>query len=325
MSFNRVLGHENVIQYLKKVVKEKKLSHAIMLEGIDGIGKSLVGHELAKAILCTSKSGDACDTCRSCIKMSHDNHPDFMVIEPDGSQIKNHQIEAFQEFSTIKPYDSDYKVILIKESEKMNISSQNRILKTLEEPPEHVVMILLTENSETFLPTITSRTQIIKMQGLSEEKIITFLSKFDLTIEEKMTLAKLSLGSIGRADKYVNDESFSTIRNHVLALLNAINSVNRADLLKELTFFSDEKDKISEILDYMILWYRDILIYKKAKAKDVIVHLDSLELIKKLTRNLSMKKIIENIEIIEDTKKKLNQHSHYDLTIELMLIKLLEA
>lgn len=325
MSFKNVLGHENVIKYFKKVVKEKNLSHAIMLEGIDGIGKEMVSMELAKAILCEKKTGDACDTCRSCIKMSHDNHPDFMMIEPDGSQIKNHQIEAFQEFSNIKPYDSDYKVIIIKESNKMNISSQNRILKTLEEPPEHVVMILLTENSETFLPTITSRVQIIKMQGLKETLIESYLKKYDLADDQRRTFAKLAIGSIGRADKYVNDESFQKMREHVHSLLEAINSMHRANLLEELAFFAAEKDQIQEILDYMILWYRDILLYKKAKAKDVIVHLDSLDFIKRLTRNLSLRKIVENIEIIEKTKKKLNQHANYDLTIELMLIKLLEA
>lgn len=325
MSFNKIYGHEQVIKYFKKVVSENNLSHAIMLEGMSGTGKTLLAYELTKAIFCEEHTGDACDVCRNCVKLSHDNHPDFMIIEPDGKQIKNFQIEAFQEFSNIKPYDASHKVILIKEADKMNASSQNRMLKTLEEPPEHVIIIMITENSETFLPTITSRSQIIKLNGIHEELIVKYLGKYDLSEEERMTIAKLSTGSIGRAEAYVNNESFSIIRKHVVEILEAVNNRDRAKLLGQLAFFNSEKDNIIEILEYMILWYRDILIYKKAKAKDVLVHIDSMDLIKKLTRNLTIKKIIQNIETIENTKMKLNQHGHFDLTIEYMLIRLLEA
>lgn len=325
MSFSEVIGHEKVKDYLKKIVKENHIAHAMMFEGVDGIGKSLLGMELAKAIFCDSKSGDACGSCRHCLKMAHDNHPDFLLIEPDGKQIKNAQIESFQEFLNVKAYDAKYKVVLIKDADKMNASSQNRILKTLEEPPNDVIIIMITNNSEKLLPTVVSRCQIIKLNGIREEKIVDFLMNgYDLNEDESKMIAKLSIGSIGKAHNYVDSEVFEKIRKEVKALLLAINNNERSNVLGVCSFLTSEKESILDVLEYMILWYRDILLYKKAKAKSLLVHEHELDLIKKLTRNLSIRKIIQNIETIEMTKKKLNQHGHFDLTTEVMLIKLLE-
>jgi len=248
------------------------------------------------------------------------------MIEPDGKQIKNAQIEAFQEFLNIKAYDGKFKVVLIKDADKMNTSSQNRILKTLEEPPADVIILMITNNSEKFLPTVMSRCQIIKLNNISESEIEGYLNTHHaISSDEVKLIAKLSMGSIGKANDYVTSDVFTKIREEVKVLLMAIDQNEKSKILSISSYMASEKDNISEILDYMILWYRDILLYKKAKAKTLLVHEHEFELIKKLTRNLTIKKIIQNIETIELTKKKLNQHGHFDLTIEVMLIKLLEA
>lgn len=325
MSFNLVIGHDKEKLYLQQVIKEKRLPHAMMLEGSEGIGKLSLGTQMTQAIFCDSLTGDACGVCRNCIKMMHDNHPDFMLIEPDGNQIKNAQIESFQEFVNIKPYDAAYKVIIIKDADKMNASSQNRILKTLEEPPAHVIVIMLTTNSESLLPTVLSRSLIIKLSGVHQNLVVDYLkAQYETSQEEAEMIAKLSEGSIGRAIEYMTSDSFEEIRKHTEIILNSIHGKERSKLLGELSYFTAEKENIHKVLDYMILWYRDILLFKQAKAKHLLVHSQSIDFIKKLTRNLSLKKIIQNIEVIETTKRKLRQHAHFDLTIEVMLIKLLE-
>ncbi len=325
MSFNLVIGHDKEKLYLQQVIKEKRLPHAMMLEGSEGIGKLSLGMQMTQAIFCDSLTGDGCGVCRNCIKMMHDNHPDFMLIEPDGNQIKNAQIESFQEFVNIKPYDAAYKVIIIKDADKMNASSQNRILKTLEEPPAHVIVIMLTTNSESLLPTVLSRSLIIKLSGVHQNLVVDYLkAQYETSQEEAEMIAKLSEGSIGRAIEYMTSDSFEEIRKHTEIILNSIHGKERSKLLGELSYFTAEKENIHKVLDYMILWYRDILLFKQAKAKHLLVHSQSIDFIKKLTRNLSLKKIIQNIEVIESTKKKLKQHGHFDLTIEVMLIKLLE-
>lgn len=320
---NKVIGHEKEVAYFKELVSSQKLPHAIMLEGKVGIGKFTLGHQLAMSILCDTRTGDVCGVCRNCVKMNHDNHPDYMLIEPDGSQIKNAQIELFQEFINIKPYDGDYKVVIIREADKMNASSQNRILKTLEEPPLHVIVILLTTNSEALLPTVLSRCQIIKLSGLHLEKIVTYIKSHHV-VEHPEMIAKLSDGSIGRALEYITSEDFQQIREKIKELLSAIDKKEKSKVLGLLSYLSDEKENIQKLLDYMILWYRDILLFKQAKAKHLLIHSESTDFIKKLARNLSLHKIIQNIEVIETTKKKLKQHGHFELTTEVMLIKLLE-
>ncbi|MBI9013385.1 MAG: DNA polymerase III subunit delta' [Clostridiales bacterium] len=325
MSFNLVIGHEKEKLYLQQVIKEKRLPHAMMLEGPEGIGKLSLGLQMTQAVFCDSITGDACGVCRNCIKMMHDNHPDFMLIEPDGNQIKNAQIESFQEFVNIKPYDAAYKVIIIKDAHKMNASSQNRILKTLEEPPAHVIVIMLTTNSESLLPTVLSRALIIKLSGVHQNLVVDYLkAQYETSQEDAELIAKLSEGSIGRAIEYMTSDSFEEIRKHTEIILDSIHGKERSKLLGELSYFTAEKENIHKVLDYMILWYRDILLFKQAKAKHLLVHSQSIDFIKKLTRNLSLKKIIQNIEVIETTKRKLRQHAHFDLTIEVMLIKLLE-
>lgn len=325
MSFNLVIGHDKEKLYLQQVIKENRLPHALMLEGSEGVGKLSLGRQMTQAIFCDSLTGDACGVCRNCIKMMHDNHPDFMLIEPDGNQIKNAQIESFQEFVNIKPYDAAYKVIIIKDADKMNASSQNRILKTLEEPPAHVIVIMLTTNSESLLPTVLSRALIIKLSGVHQNIVVDYLkAQYETSQEEAEMIAKLSEGSIGRAIEYMTSDSFEEIKKHTEIILNSIHGKERSKLLGELSYFTAEKENIHKVLDYMILWYRDILLFKQAKAKHLLVHSQSIDFIKKLTRNLSLKKIIQNIEVIETTKRKLRQHAHFDLTIEVMLIKLLE-
>lgn len=323
MILNNLVGHEKQRSYFSNLIKNQTLPHAIMLEGKYGVGKYTLSQVLAQAVLCEQKAGEACGTCRSCIKMSHKNHPDYMLIEPDGTQIKNAQIESFQEFINIKPYDGLYKVVIIKDADRMNASSQNRILKTLEEPPSHVVVILLTTNSETLLPTVISRCQVVKLNGLPEQVILDFLNE-QTSHEQKEVIAKLADGSIGLALDYLSSEEFQQIQIHSEIVLQSIHDKDRPKLLEQLSYFSEQKDSIKKILDYMILWYRDILLFKQAKAKHLLIHSDAVEFIKKLARHLTVKKIIENIELIETTKRKLNQHAQYDLTLEVMLIKLLE-
>ena len=326
MSFNNVIGHENAIKIFQKMIENDAFPHALLVDGMMGVGKSKLVFELSKAIFCDTLKTDACNSCKSCLKMIHENHPDYLEVYPDGKQIKNHQIETFQSFLGKKAYTGNYKIVCIHDAHKMNASAQNRILKTLEEPSDKVVIFLLTHQPDTLMETVKSRCQKIKLSGLSEEAISRYLvDEHKISEEKSIVYSKLSSGSLGRAIQYATSSSFSEIQMQIENILKAIDQKNKMDLLKSLSFFSAEKENISDILEYMVLWYRDLLLYKKAKAKKLLIHGDSFELIKQLTRGLSVKQVIKNIETIASTEKKLNQNANYDLTIELMLIQLLEA
>lgn len=326
MSFNNIIGHKSQIEYFKKNLIENKISHAIIFEGIAGIGKSRVAYNVAKTLFCDTNKNDACGICRNCIKMDHDNHPDYMVIKPDGNTIKNSQIQLFQEFAMLKPYSSEYKIVVIKNADKMNASSQNRLLKILEEPPAHVIILMITTNREILLPTVISRCQIIKFNGLLLDEIKDYLkTNYEIDNNKADEIARLSTGSLAVAINYLTSEEFSEIQVKIAILLDAINSKQKSKVIELISFFTSNKESILKILDYMILWYRDILLYKKAKIKDFLIHFNELEIIKKYSRNLSIDKLINNIEVIEMTRRKINQHANFDLTIEVMLIKLMEV
>ena len=142
MSIKSVIGHTRYKDYFIKVINKDEVSHSYIFDGIDGIGKKKIAFEISKFILCKDLDSeqDSCGKCSSCIKFNTKNHPDFMLIEPDGNSIKNEIIEEFQEFIHIKPNESNKKIVIIDYAEKMTISAQNRILKILEAPPKAIVL-----------------------------------------------------------------------------------------------------------------------------------------------------------------------------------------
>lgn len=326
MSFSQVIGHDKSKEYFVEMINQNKLSHAFLFEGMAGIGKSLLTFQIAKGIFCQASNSEPCNQCKSCLKMNHENHPDYMEIKPDGKQIKNYQIEEFQRFLNNKAYDGGYKIVCIHQADKMNLSAQNRILKTLEEPSEKVIMFLISDKPSALTETVRSRCQSIKLSGLSEALIVNHLEKnYNLTEDKSLTYAKLSSGSLGKAIHYATSETFFTIQTEVMNLLKAIDQKEKTSVIKSLNFFATEKENITDIFEYMVLWYRDLLLYKKAKAKSLLLHSNDIDFIKKISRHLSVKQIIKNIETINWTERKLNQNGQFDLTIELMLIQLLEV
>ena len=156
MSFNNIIGNEKIKSYLQEFINNKAISHSYLFSGQDGIGKKLFAREFAKMILCLSDN-KPCNSCSSCIKFDSNNNPDFLQIEPDGNSIKISQIREMQKNVYEKPILSNKKVFIIDESEKMTEEAQNSLLKTLEEPPEYMVIILISSNENKLLNTIKSR------------------------------------------------------------------------------------------------------------------------------------------------------------------------
>lgn len=314
------------MKYLKNVSVGGKISHAYIFEGIEGVGKHRVAQYFAQLLFCLNKEEAVCGVCKACLKMDHDNHPDLMYIEPDGTTIKNEQIEKFQEFANIKPYESQYKIVIIDQADKMNASSQNRILKTLEEPPEHVLMILVTANKNKLLPTVTSRCQHLVFNGVERQIISEYLMEsHNLTAEKADLTARLSIGSIGKAIESIENEVVVEWRNKSIELFSNLCNNERGKVLAVQRHLSKNREFVMNLLDNMILLYRDLLITKKSKMKDLVTFINEYDNIKRYTRKMSIKQIIDCIETIELTKKKLNQHANFDLSLEYMLIKLLEV
>lgn len=291
--FENILGNDKIKELLETSIKNNKVSHSYLFVGMSGIGKKMIAKEFAKAILCLSEN-KYCNNCKSCIEFDSNNNPDFFCLEPDGNSIKIDMIRELQKNIQEKPIISSRKVYIINDADKMTKDAQNCLLKTLEEPPEFASIILVGENENEILATIKSRCMILHFNPIDDEKMKNYLSK-NYNMQVSSNQLDLFQGSIGKAislkdkqDTYLKiEELIENMENK-----NIINIVKQAEILYK------SKDEISEMLDYI-----NIILLKKAK-KD--------------------KRYTNCIQIVENTKRRLNQNANYDMSIDNMLFNMWE-
>ena len=291
--FSGILGNKEVKTILENSINTKKISHSYMFIGQTGIGKFLIAKEFAKAILCVGEQ-KPCEKCEACIKFNGENNPDIQIIdEIEEKSIKTETIKEMVKGVYEKPIASAKKVYIINDSQKMTKEAQNSLLKTLEEPPEYVVIILITENENLLLNTIKSRCTKIKFNPLTNSEIIHILKEKHGYEEVSSNILDVAGGSVTQALGVQGKENlFSEIKNTFsnLEKLNIIDLINKKDILF--------KDSIYEILNYI-----NIILFYKAK-EDI--------------------KYTKCIKIVEETKDRLKKNSNYDMTIDNLLLKIWE-
>lgn len=293
--FEQILGNKKITEQLTNSIKIGNISHSYLFLGTQGIGKKMIAKEFAKMILCTSED-KYCGVCKSCIEFDTDNNPDFSIIEPDGNSIKIDQIREFQKKVSEKPIISQKKVYIINDSDKMTVEAQNCLLKTLEEPPEFVTIILVGTNENAFLSTIKSRCMILHFEEINEEEILRYLEEIYQIKINSPIMIKAFQGSIGKAIELKDkQEQYEKIENLIYGLekMDVVDLVNRAEFL-----YSNKDDK-TEILDYM-----EVILMEIAKESN---------------------KYAQTIEIVEQTKKRLFANANYDMNIDNMLFKIWET
>ncbi len=283
MSFENIIGNQEIKQLLLHSVDTSNLLHSYLFVGIEGIGKCLFAKDFAKLILNHSQDLS--------------NHPDFMIIKPeDGKSIKIEQIRYLQEKISEKPIVSNKKVYIIDNSDSMTVESQNCLLKTLEEPPEYAIIILVLSNENKLLTTIKSRCTKVVFHSLTNEEMYQYFSLQNMEIPNEMML-KLCNGSIGKLlqmqEEISSYEKIDTIFQHI-EQKDIIDVWNCSDILYQ------SKDSIQHLLEYM-----NILLLEKLKD----------------TNDL---KYVHCINIIEQTKKRLSTNANYDMCIDHLLLKIWE-
>lgn len=295
MSFNNIIGNENVKHILNISVNSNSLVHSYMFIGPEGIGKSLFAKDLAKTILCIDKNRP-CGVCSSCIKFDSSNHPDFMQIDSeDGKNIKINQIRLLQERISEKPIISEHKVYIINDSNLMTIEAQNCLLKTLEEPPEYATIILVLSNENKLLNTIKSRCTKIIFQKLSDEDLLEYANLYNIE---------------------VNKDFLSTCNG---SISNLINLKNNIESYKELDIIIDDFSK-KDIVD---IWNESEVLYKSKDCIFSLLDYFNNVFFNKL-RITNEYKYINSIKIVEITKKRLSSNANFDMCIDNLLLKIWE-
>jgi len=199
-NLNKILKQEPAVNLLTLALKKKRLSHAYLFTGPKGVGKETTAWAFLFHLFCKKDKENPCGECIACKKIEKEIHPDVYILFPEKREITIGQIREVINFLRYRPLEAEYKVILIREAGKMNLEAGNALLKSLEEPPVYAIFILLTENCSRLLPTIVSRSQIVRFRTIPKEIIKEFLKKNFLFEEEVAdTLADVSFGSIGKA------------------------------------------------------------------------------------------------------------------------------
>jgi len=230
--WSQTLGHKKQIEQLQKEMRQEKVAHAYLFSGIEGIGKKRVAFGLAQALNCTSSNEIPCEKCSACQKIAKCIHPDVSLIEPDGKVIKVDVLRDLKQKAYLHPLEGKSKVFILEDAHKMTESSQNALLKILEEPPQQTYFILLTHQSNRLLPTIRSRSRLTEFNPLAEEIIEGKLVQDGISVDEAKARARLSQGSLLVAtalDLELFQETrtkWETLRNdpkptHILALSEA--------------------------------------------------------------------------------------------------------
>jgi len=314
MSFESIIGHNSIKNQISNSIKLNKLSHAHLLVGGDGIGKSILAKNIGLKIL--GKHQDK-------------QYVDLMEwhIEKNKSTIGVNSIRALIEEINKKPFEGDKKVIIIYDSDKMTVQAQNAFLKTIEEPPKNVTILLLCENIEVILDTIKSRCQIHKLKSLNSNEMGKFLkiNYCDLSLEEIKVIIAFSDGIPGKAEKYIQDNNFKDIRNITLEILLKLSIAKTEEIIKYEKKLSNQKEKFEEILTAFLSYVRDTIIYKEIEDENLIINIDKLLDIKELANIFSFNKLNGIINIINETRENLDRNVNPGLAFEVMLFKMQEV
>ncbi|HHT97510.1 MAG TPA: DNA polymerase III subunit delta [Clostridiales bacterium] len=317
---------DETLKYINESVKSGRLFHSYIIVGEEGMAKNEFARYFAKTLQCHDKNRKRCNECISCRQFESNNNPDIIRIKSKSKSIPVEDIRTqLNNDIQIKPYSNKYKIYIIDKADSMLESAQNALLKTIEEPPPYAIIILLVENMSNLLPTIISRSLILNLKSIDENKIKKYLIKNYQIPDYLAELAsKFSGGNIGKAIKFATTDYFIKIKDETINFLKNINKIQLNQIIEFLNIISKDKDRIDDYLDIIILWYRDILIYKATENIDRIMFKDETQEIINCSELKSYISIDNIINSIETTKQRLKYNVNFDITLELMLLNLKE-
>lgn len=295
MNFNELIGNEKIKQNLIKTLNNNTISHSYMFIGTKGIGKKEFAKEFAKGILCTNEENKLCENCKSCIEFVNSNNPDYYEIglENDENSIKIETIRQMQKRVQELPIVSSKKVYIIDDSEYLTKEAQNCLLKTLEEPPEFVTIILIVSNENKILNTIKSRCIKIYFNNLTDNELKKYISENLEASSFSKNMFKACGGSIGKAQKiYSNKEIYAELDN----VFNNVENYTLLEAMPKVEALYKNKEEIQDILEYL-----NTIFIKKAKE------------------NI---KYIDYINYVEEAKANINANCNYDMSIDNLIFKI---
>jgi DNA polymerase III subunit delta' len=325
-SFRTLIAQDRAKELLQRSCRRQRLSHAYLFRGPAGVGKKQAALALAAAINCANPANqDACEVCPSCRKFRSGNHPDFLTVFPDGAAIKIKQIRALRQNLDFPPHEAQRRVVLLADVHTMRREAGNSLLKTLEEPPAHTILILTGSEAGAILPTILSRCQVIPFFALPYLQVAAALQAEGMPAAAATTLAAVAEGSLGRARLLAAGELLARRREIIERLLplqaEAPQAVTTVFELAEQA--AELKENLPELLALLQIWLRDLLLLAAGMPSSLVVSRDLTDLLAAAGCRWRQEQLLANIEQFAKARRYLQQNCNRALICEVLFFGLL--
>ena len=325
--FKDIIGHEQIIEHLQNAITMDKISHAYILNGPDKTGKKMIAEAFAMTLQCEKKEKNSCLECHSCKQAINYNQPDIIYVQhekPNTISVDDIRNQVNRDID-VKPYGSRYKIYIVDEAEKMNVQAQNALLKTIEEPPAYAIILLLTSNADAFLPTIRSRCVTLNLKVVPDKMIKKYLMEQRSVPDYQADVCvAFAQGNVGKAIALASSEDFNELKSAAVQLMKRIKDIDLYELTEAVKQISEFKLQINDYFDIMMIWYRDILLYKATLDVNGLIFKDEVYDIKKQASKSSYNGIETILGALEKAKLRLNANVNFDLVMELLLLTIKE-
>ena len=326
--FSDIVGQEQLREHLENAVRMNKVSHAYIINGERNAGKEFIARTFAMALQCEDRQGvEPCQECHSCKQAKSGNHPDiiFVTHEKPGTIGVDDIRKQINGDVAIKPYSGPKKIYIVREGEKMTVQAQNALLKTLEEPPEYAVILILTDNVNALLPTILSRCVVLNMKPVKDARIKEYLMEnMEIPDYKANICVAFARGNVGKARLLANSEEFDKVKEEALTLLKYIGEMELHEIVAAIRKINEYKFDVNDYMDILSIWYRDVLLFKATHDVNNLIFREEIQSIRKVADKSTYEGIERIIDALEKSKQRLNANVNFELTMELLLLTIKE-
>lgn len=326
--FADIVGQEHLKEHLENAIKMDKVSHAYIINGEKNAGKEFIAKTFAMALQCENRQGtEPCGECHSCRQALSGNHPDIIFIthEKPGTIGVDDIRRQVNNDVAIKPYKGPKKIYIMNEGEKMTAQAQNALLKTLEEPPEYAVLLILTGNVDSLLQTILSRCVVLNMKPAKDAQIKKYLMETMEIPDYKADICvAFARGNVGKAKLLASSEEFDKVKEEAITLLKYIKEMELNEIVAAIKKITEYKFYVNDYMDILSIWYRDVLLFKATHDANLLIFKEEIQHIRKVADKSAYEGIEKIIDALEKSKQRLNANVNFDLTMELLLLTIKE-
>jgi DNA polymerase-3 subunit delta' len=317
----QVVGHEWAVDLLKRALASERVAHAYLLTGPPQIGKRSLALNFAQALNCLDEE-KPCGQCLACSKIAHGSHPDVQIIEGERGTLKIDQMRTLRHEAALSPLEGRWKVYIIRQMEQATAEAANCLLKTLEEPPSSVILMLTASEAEALLPTIVSRCQVLNLRPLATDTVQRALQeRWEVDAERAQLLARLSGGRLGWAVAASQNDAILPQRDRLLDEMMELMKQGRVERLEYAQQISGNAEAVPELLHLWLSWWRDLLLATSGSSAGMI-NIDRGDTLKAQAQRYSLNQVQDFIEALRAAVWQLEHNANTRLTLEVLMLSL---